>query len=232
MRRDHVDPLADRQPRRIRIDDERRQSARARRLAGPGKHDVMVGDPAIGDPGLGAVDPNMIRSVRDGRGRHGRHVGARLLLRERESGDGFASGHRRQVARLQRLRSIERDRAGAEPLHGEGEIREPVVPSQDLAAEAERAHVERLVQAAESCRDAGAQEAGLAERTDAGPAGCVQAFRRGRVMRQAAEMGARPGLQARRMLAMRHGEERQAEGGSERHQFPSKTGFCFAAKAR
>ena len=32
---------------------------------------------------------------------------------------------------------------GAEPLHGEGEVGQPVVPRQRLAGEAERAHVER-----------------------------------------------------------------------------------------
>ena len=35
------------------------------------------------------------------------------------------------------------DRAGAEPLHGEGEIGKPVVARERLAHEAERAHVER-----------------------------------------------------------------------------------------
>ena len=36
----------------------------------------------------------------------------------------------------------QRDRAGAEPLHGKGEIRQPVVPRQRLADQAEAAHVQ------------------------------------------------------------------------------------------
>ena len=40
-------------------------------------------------------------------------------------------------------RAEQADRAGAEPLHGEGEVGEPVMPRQRLARDAERAHVER-----------------------------------------------------------------------------------------
>ena len=42
-------------------------------------------------------------------------------------------------------RAEERDRAGAEPLHGEGEIGEAVMAGERLAREAERADIERAV---------------------------------------------------------------------------------------
>ena len=55
MRRDHLDAFLHAQARRVGIDHEGRQPARARRLAGAGEHHVMIGDAAVRDPGLVAV---------------------------------------------------------------------------------------------------------------------------------------------------------------------------------
>ena len=88
--------------------------------------------------------------------------------------------HRRQIAALQSSEPIERDRSGAEPLHGEGEVGKPVMEGKNLAREAERAHVELRMQAAVLRRHHRVEEAGLAERRDARAAGSVDI-----VMRQA-----------------------------------------------
>ena len=80
--------------------------------------------------------------------RHRRDVGAGLRLRQREGRDGFAVAHRRQIFAFQLVGAEQRDRAGAEPLHGEGEVGKAVAERQDFAGEAKRAHVERGMQAA------------------------------------------------------------------------------------
>ena len=89
MRRDHLDPLGDRETWIVRIDDEGGDAARARRLAGAGEQRVDVGDAAIGDPGLLAVDYIAV-AVEPRRARHRRDVGARFLLRQRKGREPFA----------------------------------------------------------------------------------------------------------------------------------------------
>ena len=61
-----------------------------------------------------------------------------------------------------------RDRAGAQALHGEGEVGEPVIASQRLADQAERADVE-------ACRPRArhSEETGVAERGDEAAAAAV-----------------------------------------------------------
>jgi hypothetical protein len=56
MRRDHLDPFAVVEALRAPFDDEGRHALRARRLAGAREEDVEIGDAAVGDVGLGAVD--------------------------------------------------------------------------------------------------------------------------------------------------------------------------------
>ena len=98
MRRDHVDALGDRQPRRVGIDHEGREAFARRAFAGAGEHDVMVRDAAVGDPGLVAVDAHMRVAVgRRGR-RHRGDVGAGLRLGQREGRDCPAVAHGRQIA--------------------------------------------------------------------------------------------------------------------------------------
>ena len=232
MRRDHVDALGDAQAGRVGLDQEGRQPARARRLAGAGEDDVMVGDAAIRDPGLLAVDADMAVAVRRRRRRHRGDIRAGLLLRQREGGDALALAHAGQDARLHRLGAGNADRAGAEPLHGEGEIGEPVARGQNLAGEAERAHVERLGQPAIGRRHDRLQEAGLAQRRDPRPAGGVDI-----VMRQAGQGGVGPGGKLSGEGAVAVLEERPVERVAkdaecrQPSQLPSKTGFCLAAKA-
>ena len=56
MRRDHVDALGDRQARRVGRHDERRDAARAGRVARAREHAVEIGDAAVRDPRLAAVE--------------------------------------------------------------------------------------------------------------------------------------------------------------------------------
>ena len=92
------------EPRRVGVDHEGRKPAGARRLAGAREHHVMVGDAAVRDPGLFAVEPEM-RAVGCRGRRHRRDVGAGLRLGQREGRDRLAVAHRRQIAALQLRRS-------------------------------------------------------------------------------------------------------------------------------
>ena len=60
----------------------------------------------------------------------------------REGSDALAFSDIRQIALFQFRRAVERDRAGAEPLHGEGEIGKAVVIAQNFARQTQRADIE------------------------------------------------------------------------------------------
>jgi hypothetical protein len=142
MRRYHLDAFLNREARRVGVDHEGRETLRARGLARAHEDDIMVGDAAVRYPGLHAVDAHGLRSVRCGGGRHRGDVRAGLGLGQREGRDRDALTDRGKVAPLQLLGSEQRDRRGAEPLHGEGEIGEAVEGGERLAGKAQRAHVE------------------------------------------------------------------------------------------
>ena len=142
MRRDDVDAVLDDQSRRLRVDHIGGKSLRTGRFAGAGEDHIMIGDPAIGDPCLHAVDPNVIRPVRRRRGAHGGDIGPGFRFREREGRDSFAPSHRRQISGLHHIGAEQRDRSRTESLHGKGEIRQPVVKRERLPSQAERADIE------------------------------------------------------------------------------------------
>ncbi len=73
----------------------------AGRFAGAREDDVMVGDAAVGNPGLFAVDADMRIAIRLRGRRQRRDVRAGLRLRQREGGDRTAFADRRQIARLE-----------------------------------------------------------------------------------------------------------------------------------
>ena len=76
-----------------------RDAARAlARLAGAREHDVEVGDAAVGDPGLLAVEHVGVAVLARG-ARHRRDVGAGVRLGQRERRDRLAARDARQVAR-------------------------------------------------------------------------------------------------------------------------------------
>ena len=90
VRRDHFDARGDLETGRAGVDDEGRDAARAGRLAGAGEHHVEVGDAAVGNPGLLAIDHRVV--ALDMRAAlHRGDVGAGLRLRERERRDRFAA---------------------------------------------------------------------------------------------------------------------------------------------
>ena len=74
----------------------------ARSLPGRGarKHAVEIRDPAVRDPGLGAVEHVVIAGAL-GAAAHGGDIGAGLGLGQRESGNRLAAGDARQIARLE-----------------------------------------------------------------------------------------------------------------------------------
>ena len=86
--------------RRVGVDDEGRQALGPRRLAGAGKQHVLMGDAAVGDPGLLAVEPDVTVAVGLGGHRERGDIGPRLRLGQRECGNRLAVTHRRQIALL------------------------------------------------------------------------------------------------------------------------------------
>jgi len=228
VRRDHLDAVSDRETRCIRIDDESRKSLCTRRFARADEDNVMISDAAVRNPGLATVDAHMIVPVRNGGGRERGDIRAGLQFREGEGGDALAARDGRKVALLQCFIAEQRDRAGAEPLHREGEIGEPVMKRENLASETQCSHVEIRCQSAVSRRHGGAQEPGLAERSDTRAAGGIDV-----VMRQMGKMRACPTRKVDGKGTVPFLEERPGKRFRQRRhrQFPSKTGFDLAAKA-
>jgi hypothetical protein len=146
-----------------------------------------------------------------------------LRLRQRERRDR-AAGARALEPRSLRGRAEQADRAGAEPLHREGEVGEPVVARQRLAHQAERADVERARRVG---IDGGMLEPTVAaERRDERAARGVDVAVVDRQVRLA------PGLERGRKLAMTQLEERPGEEARVRHQLPSNAGRSLATNAR
>ena len=153
VRRDHVDALGDLEARRAGIDDEGRDAARARRFAGAREHDVEVGDAAVGDPGLLAVEhvasspsTRALQAMR-------RHVGAGLGLGQREGGDRLAARHARQVALPSAAACPRRLMAPrAQALHREREVGQAGVARQRLADQADGARVDGVAAPPYACR--------------------------------------------------------------------------------
>ena len=155
MRRDHLDPLGDRQPRRVRGHEKAAQPLGAGRFAGAREDAVEIGDPAVGDPRLLAVEDPAV-AVAPGGHVHVGHVRARARLGQREGGQRLAGAGALQPGALRR-RAEQRDRPRSQALHREGEIGQAVMAGQGFADQAQRAHVQRLAGRM-------AQEAGAAER--------------------------------------------------------------------
>ena len=110
-------------------------------FAGAREHDVKVGDAAVGNPGLFAVEDIAVAVALGGQRDIG-DIGAGLLLGQREGGDRAAAARALEPVALLGV-AEQADRPGAEALHGEGEIGKAVVARQRFADEAERAHIER-----------------------------------------------------------------------------------------
>ena len=233
MRRDQLDTLGDLEARRRGIDDERGQTLGRRRLPGAREHDIEVGDAAVRDPGLGAVQDEA-GAIRLRRGGDRRDVGAGFALGQRERPDLAAVGDRRQPGTALVLGPEQTDRAAAEPLHGKREIGEAGKARQDLAHEAERAHVQAVVHAAVGGRHHMAQKPGLGEMRDEHPTGGVEL---GSALVQIGQsVGGKAldfvGQRAVALVEERPGEVAAIGHGRRRVQLPANSGRFFARNAR
>ncbi len=228
MRRDHLDALGDAQARRLRVHHEGRKALGARRLAGSREHHVMVGDPGVGDPGLASVEHEMI-AVAPRRHAQARHVRTALGLGKREGTDLPSLRHLPQIGGFDLGCPEERDRAAAEPLHSEGEIGETGVAREDVARDAERAHVQALGEPAVLRRHAGPKPARLAQEPHEHPASAVDVALVLLDVRAHHFFG--PILEPRGEVAMPRLEEGPSEEAAVGHQLPSKTGLRFSTKA-
>ena len=207
MRRDDVDPLGDGKARQFSGQQKSGEALGAGAFAGAREHHVEVGDAAVGNPGLLAVEHIAVAVALGGQRDIG-DVGAGLLLGQREGCDGAAAARAFEPVALLGV-AEQADRPGAEALHGEGEIGQAVVPRQRLADQAERAHVER-------CRRVGIgrgmrEPAVAAELLHQLAAGGVDVAVIRRQVRRA------PLLEAGGQRAMAVGEERPAEKALVRH---------------
>jgi hypothetical protein len=120
-------------------------------------------------------------------------------------------------------RAEQAERAGAEPLHGEGEIGEPIMAGERLARDAQRTHVERAwIVGVDGRRLQPAVPAELAHQLAAG--GIDVMVIDGQVL-------CAPCLQPLGQLAMAVLEERPGEETLVSHQLPSNAGFSLATNA-
>ncbi len=207
MRRNDIDALGDGKARQFSRQQKRREALGAGTFAGAREHHVEIGDAAVGNPGFFAVEHKTVAVARGGQRDIG-DIGAGLLLGQRESGNGAAAARAFEPVALLGI-AEQADRAGAEALHGESEIRQAIVTRQRLANEAERAHVER-------CRRVGI---GRGVREPAVAAELLHQIAAGGidVAVICRQVGRAPLLEASGQRAMAVGEERPAEKSLVRH---------------
>ena len=204
--------------------EEGGEAAGAGGFAGAGEDGVEVGDAAVGDPGLLAVEDVAV-AVAGGGGRGGGDVGAGLRLGEGEGGDRAAGAGLGQPAAALLGGAEERDGAGAEALHREGEVGEAVVAGEGLADQAEAADVERRRRRRGRSAEWASQPSRPSAATRALQAASVSAWSTwARFAAAQASSSSASALVARL-------EERPVEEAPVRHQSPSNTGFALATKA-
>ncbi|MCY1234639.1 hypothetical protein D9M72_472270 [compost metagenome] len=176
-------------------------------------------------------------SVAPGSTGHCSDIGSRIGLGKRKGGDPFAAGDLRQNGLLQCLGARKADRAGAKPLHGEGEIGKAVRIGKRFADETERPAIDLLAGTAECLRHAMAKHACGAESAD-------EVFARGIgicVINLAEAATGYEVIQLRSKRTMAIVEERpvemvagwwaQSRVTGTHAQFPLNSGFALAAKA-
>ena len=144
MGRNGFKPFGDGKSRCVGLDHESAQAFGARRLAGPAEDHIAIGNATIGDPGLLAVEDDMIIAVGLCGAGKGRHIRASFRLRQSESRNGFALGNGWQPFALLLFRPEKSNRPGSEALHGKGEIGKPILRGERFADETERSYIEFL----------------------------------------------------------------------------------------
>jgi hypothetical protein len=202
---------------------------------GAGEHAVEIRDAAVRNPRLDAVQ-DVVRTVAERAAGHRGDVGARLRLRQGERRDRLAATDARQVARRQFRGSGDRQRAAAQPLHGECEVGQPVMICERLPDQAQGADVELRRRAAVLRPHAMAQQPIGPERAHQIEAAPVD-LRACLHVRELRKPAARPVLGGRRDGAVLGPEERQrrevgviGRGGRLVHR-PTNTGLARAANA-
>ena len=206
MRRDHLDALGDAESRQAGIDDEGGDATASFALAGAGEHDVKIGDAAVGDPGLLAVEHIGVAVFARGAAERC-HVRSGVRLGKGERRDRLAGRGTRQIGAFLLLGAVEGDRARAQALHGEGEISEAGMARQRLADKADRARVDHVGNAAiGSAADRVARPAGGAELADQRATGSVHV-----ALVVVSNVGSGPGVELALELAVPFLEERPVE---------------------
>ena len=207
------------------IDNEGADATAAACGVGLGEHAVEVGDAAVADPGLAAVQKirivflacNAIGASAGSLQFHSSDVRAGLGLGQRESRDLGAAGHLRQIGLALAGAAAHRDGAAAQPLHGKGKVSQRRVKRQRLAQQHQRARVELRQRAATVARHAIAQPAARPQAPHPVAAG-------GAVVALVHLLRSRPGRQARGDVAMGRIKEGQVQmGGAGGHGRGSKS---------
>jgi hypothetical protein len=128
-----------------------------------GKHHVEVGDAAVRDPGLAAVQ-NGVVPFNAGAALHGGYVRARIRFAERKGGNRLTAGHLGQVTLLLLGCAGQADGAGTQALHCKCEVGKTRVAGERLADQADGAGVDRITGATVGCATHGVfQPAGRAQ---------------------------------------------------------------------
>src|SRR3972149_1549918 len=138
-----------------------------------------------------------------------------------------AVAYRRQIFALQLIGPEQRDRAAAEALHGEGEVRETVVPGKNFTGKTERPYVQLLGRSAIGSRDNGFQPARFAKRAHELATAAIHVS----VIDQRRDFSIRPAGKLRREAAMPVVEKRPIEMRQIQHQRPPPDRSCCGGGA-
>ena len=129
------------QARVVRIHDEGCDAARTGFWVGFGKHHIKVGDAAVADPGLLALE-HMACGAGLGAGQHARHIRPGIGFAQCKGSDLLALCDSRQVLGLLCGRARQRDGTAAQALHGKSEIGQGGMPGQGLAQDHQGARIQ------------------------------------------------------------------------------------------
>src|SRR5438445_13193501 len=133
MWRYDIDAPGNRKSGSLRVDHEGADSTGRHRAirtvlgrGGTREDTVEVCNPAIGDPGLLAIQHVRI-AFRAGAAFDRRYIRARVGLRKRECGNCLTSGNARKVSTLDLAGAGKRDGSATQALHRKGEVGKPVM---------------------------------------------------------------------------------------------------------
>src|SRR5574337_641401 len=127
-----------------------------------------------------------------------------------------AVADRRQIFCLERVTAEQRDRGGPQALHGKGKIGEAIVPGENLARGADRAHVEFLAEPAIGRRHDSFQPTGVSQGLDKSAAGSIDIA----VIDIPCDFLVSPGGQRRTEAAVLVAKKRPGKVSERRHQRP------------